>query len=156
MFSILKPGKDPKLPLSCRLISLLDRTGKLFGKMLLTTILIEVSGRRVFRNTHFGFRLKHSTALQLNRLVERDSGNLDEKRLTGAVFLDVAKSFDSAWVDGLLSKLTFPLVPCENYLFLSAWSDIRSVLPNSQYTCRCMRASVAQGGIISPSCSVCM
>jgi hypothetical protein len=28
-----------------------------------------------------------------------------EKRLTGAVFLDVAKAFDTAWADGLLYKL---------------------------------------------------
>ena len=29
-----------------------------------------------------------------------------EKRITGAVFLDVAKVFDFVWVDGLLYKLT--------------------------------------------------
>ena len=32
--------------------------------------------------------------------------NFGEKRLTGAVFLDVAKAFDNAWIDGLLYKLT--------------------------------------------------
>jgi hypothetical protein len=32
--------------------------------------------------------------------------NFGEKRLTGAVFLDVAKAFDTVWVDGLLFKLT--------------------------------------------------
>jgi len=55
---------------------------------------------------NFGFRPKHSTALQLVRLVERVSRNCDEKRLTAAVFLDVAKASDTVWVDGLLYKLT--------------------------------------------------
>jgi len=33
--------------------------------------------------------------LQLARLVERIAGNLGVKRLTGAVFLDEAKAFDT-------------------------------------------------------------
>jgi hypothetical protein len=40
------------------------------------------------------------------------SRNFGEKRLTGVVFLDVAKVFDTVWVNGLLYKLTvlnFPL-----------------------------------------------
>jgi len=43
--------------------------------------------------------------LQLARLVERITGNFGENRLTGAVFLDVAKAFDTVWIDGLLYKL---------------------------------------------------
>jgi hypothetical protein len=45
-------------------------------------------------------------ALQLARLVERVNRNVDKRRLTGAVFLDVAKAFDTVWVEGLLYKLT--------------------------------------------------
>jgi hypothetical protein len=45
--------------------------------------------------------------LQLARLVERVTRNFGEKRLTGAVFLDVARAFDTVWIDGLLYKLTF-------------------------------------------------
>jgi len=45
--------------------------------------------------------------LQLARLVERITRNFGEKRLTGAVFLDVAKAFDIVWIDGLIYKLTF-------------------------------------------------
>jgi hypothetical protein len=44
--------------------------------------------------------------LQLARLVERVNRNFDERRLTGAVFLDVAKAFDTVWVKGFLYKLT--------------------------------------------------
>jgi hypothetical protein len=44
--------------------------------------------------------------LQLARLVERITRNFGEKRLTGAVFLDVAKAFDTVWIDGILYKLT--------------------------------------------------
>ena len=44
--------------------------------------------------------------MQLAHLVERITRNFGEKRLTGAVLLDVAKAFDSVWIDGLLYKLT--------------------------------------------------
>jgi hypothetical protein len=41
----------------------------------------------------------------LARLVEIITRNFGEKRLTGAVFLDVAKVVDTVWIDGFL-KLT--------------------------------------------------
>jgi hypothetical protein len=88
--SILKPGKDPTLPSSYRPIRLLDTVGQLLEKVLLARILREVSERGLLRDEQFGFRPRHSTTLQLARLVERVNRNLDERRLTGAVFLDVA------------------------------------------------------------------
>ena len=48
------------------------------------------------------------TALQLSCPVERVSRNFDEKRLKGAVFLYVAKAFDTVFVDSLLYKINFP------------------------------------------------
>ena len=92
MTSILKPGKNPALPSSYRPISLLDSIGKLFEKIVLARILHEVSERGLMRDEQFGFRPRHSTSLQLARLVERRTRNFGKKRLTGAVFLDVEKT----------------------------------------------------------------
>jgi hypothetical protein len=103
---ILKPGKDPTLPSSYRPISLLDTVGRLSEKILLSRVLQEVKERGLLRDEQFGFRTRHSTTLQLARLVERVNRNFDERRLTGAVFLDVAKAFDNIWVKGLLYKVT--------------------------------------------------
>ena len=83
----------------------MDTIGKLFEKILVR-ILQEINERGLLRAEQFGFRPKHSTSLQLARLVERITRNFGEKRLTGAVFLDVAKAFDTVWIDGLLYKLT--------------------------------------------------
>ena len=106
MISILKPGNDPALPSSYRPISLLDTIGKLFEMILLARILHEVRVRGLLRDEHFGFRLRHKTSLQLARLVERITRNFGEKRLTGAVFLNVAKAFDTVSINGLFYKLT--------------------------------------------------
>jgi Reverse transcriptase (RNA-dependent DNA polymerase). len=77
----------------------------LFAKILFTTILSEISGLWLLRDKQFGFRPKHSTALLLTHLAERESRDFDKKRLTVAAFLNVVKTFDCVWVDGLLYKL---------------------------------------------------
>jgi hypothetical protein len=93
--SILKPGEDPALPSSYRPIRLLDTIGKSFENILLARILHEVNVGRLMRDEQFRSRHRHSTSLQLARLVERITRNFGEKRLTGAIFLDVAKAFDT-------------------------------------------------------------
>jgi hypothetical protein len=153
VISILKPGKDPALPSSCRPISLLDTIDKLFEKILLARILHVVSERGLMRDEQFGFRPRHNMPLQLDRLVERITRNLVEKRLNGAVFLDVAKAFDTLWIDGLLYKLM--LLNFQSYVvhtissYLTSWTFEASFQkPTSSR--RGMRAGVAQGGLISP------
>ena len=67
--------------------------------------------RGVLRDEQLGFRPGHSTSLQLSRFIERIARNFGEKRLTGAVFIDVVKASDIVWIDGLLYKptlLNFP------------------------------------------------
>ena len=110
MISILKPVKDPALPSSYRPISLVNKIGKLFENILLARILHEISVRGLMRDEQFGFRPRHS--------------NLGEKRLTGAVFLDWAKAFDTVWIDGLLYKLTLLNFP--SYIVHTISSYFRS------------------------------
>jgi len=106
VISILKQGKDPALPSSYRPISLLNTIGKLFEKILLAMILHVVNERGLMPDEQFGFRPRHSTWSQLARLVERMTRNFGGNMLTGAVFLHVAKSFVTVWINGLLYKLT--------------------------------------------------
>jgi hypothetical protein len=123
--SILKPEKDPTLPSSYRPINLLETLGKLFEKILLDRVLREVNERGLLRDEQVGFRPRHTT-LQLARLVERVNRNFDEKRLTGAVFLDVAKAFDTVWVRGLLYKLTVLNFPSFLVKTISSYLDCRT------------------------------
>ena len=48
----------------------------------------------------------HSKSLQMVRFVERINRNFGEMRLTGSIFLDVAKTYFMVWNDGLLHELT--------------------------------------------------
>jgi hypothetical protein len=68
----------------------LDTICKLFEKIVIARILYELSERGLTGDEQFGFRQRHSTSLQLARIVEGITRNFGEKMLTGAVFLDVA------------------------------------------------------------------
>ena len=146
VISIFKPEKDPALSSSYRPISLLDTIDKLFEKILLARILHSV-------NEQFRFRPRHSTSLQLACLVERITRNFGEKRLTGAVFLDVAKAFDTVWIDCLLYKLTLLNFPSYIVHTISSYLRDRTLETSFQTATssrRGMRAGIAQGGLISP------
>jgi hypothetical protein len=150
--SILKPGKGPTLPYSYRPVSLLDTVGKLFEEILLARVVREMNERGLLHDEQFGFRPRHSTTLQLAHLVERVNRNFDERRLTGAVFLDVAKAFDTVRVKGLLYKLTVLNFPSCQVKTISSYLDCRTFQTSFQSatsTCRGMRAGVAQGGLVS-------
>jgi hypothetical protein len=153
LVSILKSGKVSTLNSSYRPISLLDTAGKLFEKILLARFLKEVNERGLLRDEHFEFRRRHSTALQLGHLFEEVSRNLVERRMTGAVFLDVAKAFDTVWVKDLLYKLTFLTFPLYLVKSLSSYLHSRafqSSFKSATSTRRIMRAGAAQGGFRPP------
>ena len=153
VISILKPGKDPALNSPHRPISRLDTFGILFENILLARILSELSERGLMRDDQFGFQPRLSTSLQLSCLVERITRNFGEKRLTGAVFLDVANAIDTIWINGLLYKLMILNLP--SYLVQTISSYLRGRTLEASFKMatsshRGMRAVVAQGGLISP------
>jgi hypothetical protein len=106
-----KRGKDPKFPQNLRSISLLPSTGKFFETIVLEIIQRHIGGRNLLNANQFGFRERHDTTMQCVRLADHVTLNLNNKMSTAAVFLDIAKAFDSTWHHGLLyklSKLNFP------------------------------------------------
>jgi hypothetical protein len=112
-----------------------------------------MGGSGLLRDEQFGFRPKHSNALQLTCLVERFSRDIDEKRLTGAVLLGVAKAFDTVWVDGLLYTLAILNFPSYLVKTISSYQKSRSFEASFQTatsTIPRLRAGVGQDGIIIP------
>ena len=86
----------------------------------------------------------------LTQLITRNFG---EKMLTGAVFLDVAKTFDTVWIDCLLYKLTLLNFP--SYMVHSISSYLRGRTFEASFQTATssrqgMRAGVPQCGLISP------
>jgi hypothetical protein len=100
----------------------------------------------------FGFRPRHSTTLQLAHHTETVSRNFDKRRITGAVFLDVAKALITVYVKDLLYKITVLKFPSYLVKTISSYLDCRTFQTSLQpatSTCRGMRAGVAQSGLVS-------
>ena len=133
-------------------VSLLDTIRILFENILLARILSEVSERELLRDKQFGFRPKHSTSLLLACLFQTVTRNLGEKRLTLAVFLDVAKNFDTIWIEGRLHKLTilnFPSYLLKSISFYLQGRNFEVSFQTAMSSSRGMRARAAHCGLIS-------
>jgi hypothetical protein len=86
------------------------------------------------------------------------STNLDERRVTGVVFLDVAKAFATVWVENLQYKLTifnFSLYLVETISYLKGW-EIEENFQKLTFTIRVMRAGVEQVVLFHLYCVTCM
>lgn len=79
-------------------------------------------------------------------LLERFDRNFDERRMTGAVFLYVAKAFDTVLITGLFYRLTIPHFQSYLVKTVSYTADCLKRLQIIASARRSMRAGVAQGG----------
>ena len=100
-----KPGKEPEYVTSYRPTSLLPILSKVCEKLIskrLNKILID---KNIIPKHQFGFRNKHSTIEQVNRVTNEIRNAFEENKYCAAVFLDVSQAFDKVWLVGVLYKL---------------------------------------------------
>ncbi|KAH0808874.1 hypothetical protein GEV33_013917 [Tenebrio molitor] len=108
----------------------------------------------VLPDEQFGFRPKHSTADQLIHVTEFISQGINQNKSTGAIFLDVAKAFDTVWHDGLVYKLHTAGVPLAMVKLLNSFLEDRKFhakIGNVLSTVREIEAGVPQGSVLSPT-----
>lgn len=149
---IPKPGKDKTQPSSYRPISLLTCLSKLFEKMLLLRISPHLRINNTLPTHQFGFREKHGTIEQVNRITSEIRTAFEHREYCTAIFLDVAQAFDRVWLDGLLFKI-IKLLPQNTHKLL------KSYLYNRVFAIRCdtstsrdcaIEAGVPQGSVLGP------
>ena len=98
-----------------RPISLLPILGKLFEKIISTRVVSFCDKFNLISPEQFGFRAKYSTEYAVLDIYEKLLHNLDTELSSCAIFLDLAKAFDSVSHDILLRKLQkygFMSLPC--------------------------------------------
>jgi hypothetical protein len=150
---IPKPGKDPKFPQNHRPISLLSSVGKVIEKLIHFRLAKVISANHTIPDEQFGFRPKHSTTDQLLRVTEYVSVGFERKHVTGIVFLDVAKAFDTVWHDGLVFKLRESNVPLAMTQLIQSFLEKRSFRAKINDTLsepHPIEAGVPQGSVLSP------
>ena len=91
----LHKGGDKQDPNAYRPISLLPCIGKLFEKILSSRLIDFFEKYDLFSEHQFGFRKGYNTELAVIDIYEKLLHNLDNRLSTCAIFLDLAKAFDS-------------------------------------------------------------
>ena len=92
-------------PTSYRPISLLPALGKIFEKIIATGITKFFDKHNLFAPCQLGFRAKLSTEYAVQDIYEKLLFNLDQGLSSCAIFLDLAKAFDTVSHDILIKKL---------------------------------------------------
>ena len=101
----LHKGGDKEDLNKYRPISLLPAIGKLFEKLLANRIINFFTKYELFSPEQFGFRAKFATDYAIADIYERLIKNLDKELHSCAIFLDLAKAFDSVDHNILLRKM---------------------------------------------------
>ena len=98
---------DKKLVKNYRPISLLPICGKLFEKIIFTSLYSYLNNNSLITQNQSGFRRGYSTTNQLLFLVNEIHEAFENPKSLEVrdVFLDISKAFDKVWHQGLLLKL---------------------------------------------------
>ena len=101
----LHKGGKKEIKTNYRPISLLPQFGKLFEKIISCRILSFINKHNLLMQNQYGFRKHYSTELAVTEVYNKLLQNFEDKKHTCAVFLDLAKAFDSVDHTILIKKL---------------------------------------------------
>ena len=147
-----KSGSSAEID-NCRPISILPIFSKILEKMVYKQLIFYLESNSLLSDYQFGFRSNRSTELAVtyfNNLVRKEA---DCGKVTGAVFIDLSKAFDTVSHSVLLNKLSLygiqdtELQWVTDYLFLRKQKvQYNGVLsePSPVFT------DVPQGSILGP------
>ena len=106
---IYKDG-DRNLPNNYRPISILPVISKVMEKIVHKQVYEHLCTNKLMSETQVGFRKHHSTSTCIFKLLDSIYLNINKGLMTGVVFLNLKRAFDTVYRDILLSKLnTFNL-----------------------------------------------
>ena len=149
---IFKKG-DPTSVNNYRPISILSPINKIFEKILYSRLISFIDKNQLLYKYQYGFRKNHSTEHALIELVDQIKLNMDKKKMTCGIFIDLSKAFDTVDHQILLAKL-------ENYgirgkildLIKSYLTDRKQYvqLGNFKSQVRPISCGVPQGSVLGP------
>lgn len=137
-----------------RPISLLPTLAKVLEKLINIRLVKYLEANNLLSHNQYGFRGRRSTSDAIDTVVTHLVNNLDRKQKSIAVFLDLAKAFDTVSVPLLLRKLEsvgvrgVPLDLFKDYLH-DRYQTVR--LGNSYSSKQSVNYGVPQGSVLGPT-----
>lgn len=155
LIPLAKPSKDPQLPASYRMISLLSNISKIYEAFIHQKITEFINENDIYESFQFGFRKNHATTHALSIFTADVATQLNKRSGTIAVSLDTEKAFDTTWQAGIIYKMKriyhFPQQYCKviaNYLDNRSF---RVMVEGKVSNCKQIKAGVPQGSILGPT-----
>ena len=90
-----------------RPISLLSSLSKIFERVILNRLVSFLERNSLIIPTQFGFRHNHSTIHSILDIITESYQNIEDKRFSALILLDIKKAFDSVCHKLLIKKLEF-------------------------------------------------
>ena len=149
---IPKPGKAKELVTSYRPISLLPILSKVCEKLIIIRLNKILRDKNIIPAHQFGFRNKHSTIEQVNRVTTEIRNTFEKNNYCTTAFLDVAQAFDKVWHEGLLYKLK-KILPNNFYNLIKSYLSNRmfqTKINNEVTRLYPIKAGVPQGSVLGP------
>ena len=97
-------GEDETLPENYRPISLLSIYNRLFEKILYRRLIKFIDKNDILYDLQYGFRNKHSTQHAILDIVNTIHFNMDNRKYSCGIFIDLKKAFDTVNHEILLTK----------------------------------------------------
>ncbi len=136
-----------------RPISLISPFSKIFEKCILSQLNTFFSSFSLLSKQQFGFKKNVSTELALSSVYESFISNFENSQITCAIFLDIAKAFDSVNHDLLLKKLfRYGIRGSPHRLIQSYLSDRvqYTLIDNHSSSLLPITCGVPQGSVLAP------
>ena len=122
-----KPGKSKKDPNNYRPITLINCLSKIMEKIIKTKLTQYVETNNIINDEHAGFRAKKGTNDKLFQLTQIATQAKNRKQACASVYMDVEKTFDKVWHNGLLHTMDQHNIPHIFQRFISSFLSNRHI-----------------------------
>ena len=136
-----------------RPVSLLTSISKIFEKVAHKQLSKYFEIHKLFYDSQYGFRERHSTELASVELIDRILASLEQKQKPLAIYMDLSKAFDTLDHEILLDKLSYyGVVDTELRWFQSYLTNRKQYVEIDQHKSECMliTTGVPQGSVLGP------
>ena len=140
-------------PSNYRPISLLSALSKIFERHIYKNLIRYITKHQILYNYQYGFRQNSSTEIAVTQVFESLVKKVEDDDIVCAIFLDLAKAFDTVDHAILISKLSQygirgkPLMLIKNYLSNRYQITTANASKSSMREIKC---GVPQGSILGP------